>query len=139
MLIISFSKTSLIAIILSPILFTSTTFSFRSLSTIIPTPFLLLASPVYQSLKPSISLAFFPFHLVSCRQAILTLLLFIVSTNSILLPVKVPMFQVAKRILLSWTNFFTHTRPWCGNPCIFFIASGRRCNAPCQFFTTFGG
>ncbi|KAM1663408.1 hypothetical protein ACFXTN_039080 [Malus domestica] len=89
--------------ILSPTLLTSTTSCTKVLSTMMPTPFLVLFVPEYQSLNPEFSRSFalLPTHLVSCRHIIFILLLTITSTTSIDFPVKVPIFHVPKRILLS--------------------------------------
>ena len=66
------------------------------------------------------SLIFVPIHLVSWKHMMLTVLWIIVSTPSITFPVRVPILQVPRYILFSWTNFFTHTCvEWCRNHCSF--------------------
>ena len=61
------------------------------------------APDILQVLNPEFSRSFalLPTHLVSCRHIIFILLLTITSTISIDFPVKVPIFHVPKRILLS--------------------------------------
>jgi hypothetical protein len=103
---------------------------FHSISKIMPTPFLDLTFPVYQclNLKLSNSFSFSPTHLVSCYHIKLIFLLVTTSTISIYLQVRVPLFHVLKRVLLSSTNLFTHTRSQrFGDPCLFFTASKWRC------------
>ena len=120
--------------ILSCCLLTSTTASLSLLSIKTPTPFIFEVVPVYQSLKPvlSTSFAFCPFHLVSWTHKIFTRLLTAVSTNSLNLLVRDPMFQLPRRIIVGSTSFLTlrTCRDWCEDPCSFFTTPGRRCGAP---------
>jgi hypothetical protein len=124
----------------SYILFTSTISFFNSLSTIMPTPFLDLTFPVYQclNLELSNSFVFSSIHIVFCWHIKLIFILVIASTISIYVQVRVPLFHVVKRIILSLTNFFTHTRSQrCGYSCLFFTAFRRRCIHPCSFNIVF--
>jgi len=78
--------------------FTSTSLSFQSLSTTMPSLLFSLRFPVYQSLNPDgpNSLPFSLTHL-DCRWYIMLILFGImVPTNFIKFPVKEPIFQVAK-------------------------------------------
>jgi hypothetical protein len=71
------------------------------------------------------SFAFSPTHLVSCWHIKLIFLLLITSIISIYVQVRVPLFHVQKQIILSWTNFFTHTcSQRCGTLAYFLLHSG---------------
>lgn len=93
-------------------------------------------SCIVESVAISELLSFILFPHVSYRQAALSLL-FIASTNSILLQVKVSLFQLASRILFLFWTFFTRSGPvWCKSPCLLSTATGHCCSASLKVWDT---
>lgn len=134
MLIVSSPRASFINIIIPLILLT-----WRNILSLYRVIKKRLSSNVYPNLYHvcSISIDFSPTHLVSCRHNMFILLLIIVSIASISFPVKEPIFQVPKQILLYWTYFFTCTSPpklcLCSVP-----LTGNTLANPCLLFTVYG-
>lgn len=109
-------------------LFTSTISFFHFLSTINLIPFFDLTLLMYQRLnsKCMILSLFSLVHLVSWKAHKIDVSPNQCSLFPYIFPVRMSIFYVTKRILLSWTNFFTYTRSRkCGNPYLFFTAFRR--------------